>query len=639
MAAFRKVSVASALVLMTLLGTGAASAQVPPANLGVITCNAVAVPPIVRAEGIAELLGDIVIICINTPPSVGGVPVTELVTNFSVSQNVNNTNNLQSADFTDAVLIINENNCVDPVFVGGSGIGVGSPSCNGSPAPDERFQDPQFGELGAATNVVWNGIHFPVPGGPSAAFPAATDCTDTFVARSGAVVSKCNPSITVLRATSLRGNASQLGVPAIPGVPFFQIQAFVSITGPNTIPVSNNVLNVAIPLTGLLVDIDPDDAPAGLQCEEDSAHLDFIISEGFATAFKTLGTPTFTPGNTQVEAGYYAPGSLAGGGASQSTRFLLRFFNIPEGVNVAVYAWLFCYDDDNDGLPPGADLEDDDTDLVRLHALECDEVGDGCSTATVASDDDLDDAGFPSSLVSKVLVDIDGGFGSIVYEVEDDDPIVNEDCTIPLWFAWVPDTENDLPAPGTGQLAVTFAPLSTEFNAADGEPVPRFIDTGVDPTNIITIVKCTTQILFPFVSNRFGFDTGLVVANTSEDWLGTQPQDGTCTIHYHGTTLGDGASPPDDTSKVILAGEQLIWLLSTGNAAYEVDPTPEFQGYIIVVCEFQFAHGYAFITDGFGSIPTLAQGYLALIIPVDADGRVASPAAAGATGSGEGLNQ
>ena len=523
---------------------------------------------------------------------------------------------------------INENNCTAPVTVGGANIAVSpaSPSCpGGTPAADQRFQDPQFGELASATRIEWNGIHFPIPNGPSEPFPAAIECDPSItslVTRSGDVVSECNPGQTVVRITSMRGNASQLGVPAIEGVPFSQIQAFVSITGPNTIPVSNNVLNVAIPLTGLLVDIDPDDAPAGLQCEDESGHLTFTLSEGFATAFKTLGLPSFTPGNTQVEAGYFAPDSLAGGGASQSTRFLLRFFNIPEGVNVAVPLWLDCRDDDADGFIGG---DDDDTDFLTIHALDCDEVGDGCGEAT---DDD-----------GNVEVDIDGGFGSIVYEVDDDDPIANEDCTVPVWFDWTPDTENDLPAPGTGQLAVTFAPLSTVFNAADGEPVPRFIDTGGDPTNVITIVKCTTQILFPFVTNRAGFDTGLVVANTSEDWLGTQPQDGTCTIHYHGTTAGDGASPPDDTSKVILAGEQLIWLLSSGNPAYEVDPTPEFQGYVIVVCEFQFAHGYAFITDGFGSVPTLAQGYLALIIPVDADGRVASPGAAGATGSGEGLNQ
>ena len=565
--------------------------------------------------------------------------MSHLVTNVSVSLNVNVTNNLDG-DLSDAVLVINENNCTGPVNIGGSGTGVGATaataSCPGAgattiagvDAPDQRFQDPQFGTLASATRLEWNGIHFPIPDGPSEPFPLTADCDLLTLTRGGDMVSECNPSITVLRITSMRGNASQLGVPAIEGVPFSQIQGFVSITGPNTIPVSNNVLNVAIPLTGLLVDIDPDDAPAGLQCEDESGHMNITLSEGFATAFKTLGLPTFTPGNTQVEAGYFAPGSLAGGGASQSTRFLLRFFNIPEGVNVAVHQWIHCSDDSGIDIQ---DADNTDTDLLSIHALDCDEVGDGCSSSTTTGGDDLTDLGFPSSPDDLIVLDMDGGFGSIVYEVDDADPIANEDCTVPLWFAWVPDTENDLPAPGTGQLAVTFAPLSTVFNAAEGEPVPRFIDTGGDPTNVITIVKCTTQILFPFVTNRAGFDTGLVISNTSEDWLGTQPQDGTCTIHYHGTTAGDGASPPDDTSKVILAGEQLIWLLSSGNPAYELDPTPEFQGYVIAVCEFQFAHGYAFITDGFGSVPTLAQGYLALIIPVQADGRVA--------GSGEALNQ
>ena len=155
----------------------------------------------------------------------------------------------------------------------------------------------------------------------------------------------------------------------------------------------------------------------------------------------------------------------------------------------------------------------------------------------------------------------------------------------------------------------------------DEEPRPRFLDgTGSDPENIVTVIKCTSTILFPYATNQAGFDTGLVVANTSEDWLGTQPQDGACEIHYHGSTTGGGAAPPTDPTSVIGAGEQLIWLLSSGNAAQDVDPAFEFQGYIIVVCDFQYGHGYAFITDGFGSVPTLAQGYLALLLEFDDDG-------------------
>jgi hypothetical protein len=102
--------------------------------------------------------------------------------------------------------------------------------------------------------------------------------------------------------------------------------------------------------------------------------------------------------------------------------------------------------------------------------------------------------------------------------------------------------------------------------------------------------------------------------------LGTDPQTGSCTIHYHGSTVGGGAAPPDQTSTPIAAGEQLIYTLSGGNAAQNIAGAPEFQGYIIAVCEFQYGHGFAFITDGFGGIASIAQGYLALIIPTDFGG-------------------
>ena len=80
MAASKKLSVVAALVLMTLLSTGVASAAHlgPPHTLGVITCNSVAVPPIVRAEGIAELVGDIVLTCTNVPPAIGGIWLSTL---------------------------------------------------------------------------------------------------------------------------------------------------------------------------------------------------------------------------------------------------------------------------------------------------------------------------------------------------------------------------------------------------------------------------------------------------------------------------------------------------------------------------------------------------------------------------------
>ena len=40
---------------------------------------------------------------------------------------------------------------------------------------------------------------------------------------------------------------------------------------------------------------------------------------------------------------------------------------------------------------------------------------------------------------------------------------------------------------------------------------------------------------------------------------------------------------------------------------------PLFQGYVFAICDFQFAHGYAFISDV--GATKLAQGYLALVVP------------------------
>jgi len=50
------------------------------------------------------------------------------------------------------------------------------------------------------------------------------------------------------------------------------------------------------------------------------------------------------------------------------------------------------------------------------------------------------------------------------------------------------------------------------------------------------------------------------------------------------------------------------------------DPAGPFggkQGYLIAVCDFEFAHGFAFITAPFPNPGTLAiaEGYLALVIP------------------------
>jgi hypothetical protein len=186
----------------------------------------------------------------------------------------------------------------------------------------------------------------------------------------------------------------------------------------------------------------------------------------------------------------------------------------------------------------------------------------------------------------------------------------------------------------------TFAPLSTIAKPSDGGSnvdflralSPRFIDTAVDNT-WYTINPCRTILLFPYITQQGLFDTGIAISNTTMDPWGTLypktptvPQNGACRLFYYGNTNG-GAAPsnnPPQTSPIIPAGAQLVFQLSGGGGVYASGGAftacaagacvaPLFQGYLFAICDFQYAHGYAFISD-YGA-QKLAQGYLALVVP------------------------
>jgi hypothetical protein len=64
-------------------------------------------------------------------------------------------------------------------------------------------------------------------------------------------------------------------------------------------------------------------------------------------------------------------------------------------------------------------------------------------------------------------------------------------------------------------------------------------------------------------------------------------------------------APPQITTQTIAAGSTYTAVISS--------MAPDFQGYITAECNFQFAHGFAFISD-FGA-RNLAMSYLALVVP------------------------
>jgi hypothetical protein len=116
-----------------------------------------------------------------------------------------------------------------------------------------------------------------------------------------------------------------------------------------------------------------------------------------------------------------------------------------------------------------------------------------------------------------------------------------------------------------------------------------------------------TSLLFPFVTNINGFDTGIAISNTAADPFGTSGKTGKCKLTFFGSN-----APSPFTSGNINAGGQFTNTLSA--------MAPGFQGYAIAECSFQFAHGFAFVSDV--GARNLAMGYLPLVICTN---RAASP--------------
>jgi hypothetical protein len=212
-----------------------------------------------------------------------------------------------------------------------------------------------------------------------------------------------------------------------------------------------------------------------------------------------------------------------------------------------------------------------------------------------------------------------GGTATVVFEMTAANATNQADITIPVTLRWGPIKDGIAGPPGTGTVSVagSYAPLSSTFTATTG-PAPRFV---ADPADVVSfsINPCRTNLLFPYVTNQGGFDTGMAIANTSADKFGTVPQTGTCLIEYYGKTGDSGAAPGAVTTEAIPAGLYMKASLAVGGT-YGTPAAKEFEGYIIARCNFQYAHGFAFVYDATPPVIDNAMGYLALVLDADKDG-------------------
>ncbi len=228
----------------------------------------------------------------------------------------------------------------------------------------------------------------------------------------------------------------------------------------------------------------------------------------------------------------------------------------------------------------------------------------------------------------------------VVYEVVADDPTLPEAITIDPDVSWTADLAKGVPALGpdatdsVASATVSFAPIAADRPGAPLPPndnhtntastrgsLPRFINTAASPSAAITIFPCSCNLLFPWVVGGAGtgFDTGIVVANTSVSptiWPAATDQSGTVTLWFTGTQAGANiynmsypAGTAADPAIVLPAGCSLALIMSLGsslNCAASITPANEgsistavttgFVGYIIATTTFQYCHGVAYVT-------------------------------------------
>ena len=655
MADFRKWILA--LSVLALVFTGVASAQGGVGGEGSnLVCTAgTAVPPQLRTEGYTELTGDITLVCNGGQAPIMGaiVPQANVVVNLQGTI----TSRLIGSG-SEALLMIDE-----PGAVGLTGVGPAETQ-NLCPTPLSGCQ----AWVGTVTNGGGTGVD--ITNGPTGAANVAPAPNVYQGVTNGSQVTFYGVPILapvsagvarVLRITNLRVNAN--GITG-GGSGFQSVLAQISV---NNVQVSVNNPTVTVgyiqqSFAGSFRDSANAKSIATdneFQCQPRTDKLVAILrfSELFGTAFKTRvnggnGGSGFglypatvnaaaiqnipgaiynseagfisafsgsaTPGVLTSSAGYIA------GLADYGTRLKAVFSNIPTGVSVYVSAVNL-----TDGTTPigGAPAG---TGIIPASA------GNGVLSnspelAFLVSSEAGIDSPIPLQTgltASQWLLPVSATGGSqAVWEVVQTLPNTTENYDFGVYITF---PANILPTQGiSATLSYAPTPSGGAFSAvAAGQAsssltIPRFaVAAASSGTPFLSINLCTTALLFPYVTTAFlvpgqsGFDTGISIANTTSDPFGTTNQAGTCTLYWYGGPPGATTAATNPTPTTLGAGgvgSNVAIMTGTTALTLASQSVPAgWSGYMIALCNFQFAHGYASVTDV--GVRNIMASYLALVI-------------------------
>lgn len=401
------------------------------------------VPPLVRAEEVAALAGQIVINCTGGTPTAVGQPVP--TANIQIFANTNITGRL-SGTATETLLLIDEPQPGSQVPCTPD-----MPSCGwtgGSRGPNV-FQGTQAG----SNSVVFLNVPFDPPGATGSRF---------------------------LRIVNIRVNPNQLGAPV--GLIPPEVTAFISITGTATIPLANPQLSIAYSSYGADTQLRTADNTGALPAVEfqdclgasQSRFATLRFKERFHSAFRPRTAASFVDTETSPppvpqnvpgtiynsESGFHNPSfsSLNNlnkmGLADSGVRLRAKFTNVPAGVTLYAGTVPVTF---SGGVPapnsPGQII-------ARMISTETGTFSPVAVTHTLE--------GIPAAVLP-----ISGGTAVATWEVLASNPGLLEAADFPIWISY--------PANGVGQgtasVNMQLAPTTTVFTASSSAPLPRFVES------------------------------------------------------------------------------------------------------------------------------------------------------------------
>ena len=525
----------------------------------------------VRAEGLTEVVGGLRVLCrqpadvSDTNPFGGGVaPVSfklALELNTRITNEINDSRVVSmrtvSAAATGTTPAVTANHYTDGgiTLMARENTAAGAVDATGTVIPPASFGNGKLSDDG--TMITWTLYSRDDP-----------DTTDT-EANVNLEVRGTDGGFT-LNLSGIRANAAMLG-----NGEDVMANVLVNGTAVNAAP-----MKLADVSTGIELDIG---AVTGLQCKKgvkgakteggDAQTARVSIKEGFASGWMAM--PSMADDDTTADVNEAM--------AAFADTFVVTVSNVPEGVKVSVPTAIELEADKEDG---GVNemLGSVAVDLVMCRTCGADNKGNV----------ELSAAGTGQVRYKIRTMELDLGADDAVGGVDEnaDTPAsstVQDDLAewvhVPVTFTW----DAGAPDLGGAYVNVAFHPGSDHGGdtfMVGGAAVPRFTEDGVD-AHVLTINDCMTTLFYPFVTSSSGYDTGIVVSNTSDGA-------GSCSATF------SGAEESMDIGE-IMPNMQSIFLVS--------NHMEDFSGYLEVVCDTESASGFAHVVDSSGLAGS--QGYIA----------------------------